>query len=93
MRRSVPSRALPQPRNETQLLELALHGTAAHVEKIVRAWRRVERIEEALEERDRPERRKLDLWIDDDGSWVLRGRLDPEVGAVLKRAIDAAGEA
>jgi hypothetical protein len=81
------------PANETQFLELALHGTAAQMERIVRAWRRVDRIEEALEERERHERRKLDLWIDDDGSWVVRGRLDPEVGAILQRAIDAAGEA
>jgi hypothetical protein len=81
------------PENEAQFLELALHGTAAQMEKIVRAWRRADRIEEALEERERHEHRKLDLWIDDDGSWVVRGRLDPEVGAVLMRAIDAAAEA
>jgi hypothetical protein len=80
------------PENEAQLLELALHGTAAHMEKIVRAWRRVDRLEEARADTVRHERRKLDLWIDDDGSWVVRGRLDPEVGAILMRAIDAAGE-
>ena len=29
---------------------------------------------------------------DDDGSWVVRGRLDPEVGALLDKALEMAGE-
>jgi hypothetical protein len=37
------------PENEAQLLELARHGTAAHIEKVVRAWRRVDRLEVGLE--------------------------------------------
>ncbi len=32
----------------------------------------------------------LSLFIDDDGSYVLRGRLDPEVGALLERALEMA---
>jgi hypothetical protein len=53
----------------------------------------VDRNEEAAEERARHERRTLDVWIDEDGSWVVRGRLDPEAGALLARALDAAAEA
>ena len=34
------------PANEEHLLELARQGTASHIEKIVRAWRRVDRLEE-----------------------------------------------
>jgi hypothetical protein len=78
------------PENEAQLLELARHGTAAHIEKVVRAWRRVDRLEEALQERDRHAARHFTMYVDEDGSHIVRGRLDPEVGAVLERALEAA---
>jgi hypothetical protein len=70
----------------------ASHGTTAHVERLVRAWRQVDRNEAAELEAVRHEARSLSLYQDDDGSWVLRGRLDPEVGAVLRKALDAAAE-
>jgi hypothetical protein len=81
------------PDNEERLLDLARHGTASHVEKVVRAWRRVDRLAEQTEERERHRSRALTLYFDDDGMAILRGRLDPEVGAVLERALAAAGEA
>jgi hypothetical protein len=78
------------PENEAQLLEVACTATAAQLEKIVRAWRRVDRLEELEQEQDRHAQRHLNIFIDDDGSYVVRGRLDPEVGAVLMRAMEAA---
>lgn len=78
--------------NEGDLLDFARHGTTAHVERLVRAWRQVDRNEAAELEAARHEARSLSLYQDDDGSWVVRGRLDPEVGAVLRKALDAAGE-
>jgi hypothetical protein len=78
------------PANEQHLLELARHGTAAQVEKVVRAWRRVNRLEELKADRARHEKRHVSLHVDDDGSYVLRGRLDPETGALLERALEAA---
>ena len=36
--------------------------------------------------------RHLTTWIDDDGMLVLRGRLTPEIGAVLHRALEAAAD-
>src|SRR5262245_49191663 len=36
--------------NEEHLLELARQGTASHLERIVRAWRRVDRLEERYQE-------------------------------------------
>jgi hypothetical protein len=39
--------------NEAHLLELARHATAAQVETFVRAWRRVDRLEEQAEEEKR----------------------------------------
>ena len=69
---------------------MALSGTAAHVEKIVRAWRRVDRLAEQAEDRRRHETRSLRTWVDEDGMVVVRGRLSPEVGAVVRRALEAA---
>jgi hypothetical protein len=81
------------PDNEERLLDLARHGTASHMEKVVRAWRRVDRLAEQAEERERHRSRVLTLYADDDGMYVVRGRLDPEVGAVLERALASAVEA
>ena len=81
------------PENEQALLDVALAGTAAHVEQVVRTWRRIDRAAEAAEDRRRHESRALHTWVDDDGMVVVRGRLTPEVGAVLRRALDAALDA
>ena len=78
------------PDNEQTLLDVALAGTAAHVERIARAWRRIDRNVEQAEERRRNANRELRTWVDEDGMVVVRGRLTPEVGAVLRRALEAA---
>ena len=78
------------PENEQTLLDVALAGTAAHVERIARAWRRIDRNVEQVEDRRRGARRGLRTWVDEDGMVVVRGRLTPEVGAVLRRALEAA---
>ncbi|MEP7117972.1 MAG: DUF222 domain-containing protein, partial [Acidobacteriota bacterium] len=66
--------------------------TAAHVERFVRGWRRVDRASEAREDERRHLARELRTWVDDDGMVVLRGRLTPEAGAVVVRAIEAAAD-
>ena len=76
--------------NETELLEFARAGTAAHVEMLVRAWRRVDRHEESERESLRHASRYLQTYTDDDGMVVLRARLNPEVGAVVQKALEAA---
>jgi 5-methylcytosine-specific restriction endonuclease McrA len=81
------------PENEGELLETARHTTAAQLERLVGAWRRVDRLEEVEREREGHQRRYLRLYPDEDGSYVLRGRLDPEVGALLQQALAWAGEA
>ena len=80
------------PANERRLLDFALSGTAAHVERLARAWRRVDRLAEGADEQRRQERRSLTTWVDDDGMVVIRGRLSPEVGAVVRRALEAAAD-
>ena len=83
------------PRTEARLLAVACGATAEQVERLVRGWRRVDR-EQAAAGADsaqvRLARRGLSLRVDEDGMVVLRGRLLPEVGAVVLRALEAALE-
>jgi hypothetical protein len=81
------------PANEEQLLAVGRAGTAAHVERIVRGWRRVDRIAEARETARQSTSRALHVYQDEDGMVTLRGRLEPEVGALLVQALTAAREA
>jgi hypothetical protein len=78
------------PENEEILLNIAIHGTAAHVERAVRGYRRVERIEAAREAAEAHRHRYLDLIPDSDGSLLIRGRVPPEIGELLRRALDRA---
>ena len=80
------------PETEARLLGVGRAGTASHVERIVRGWRCVDRIAEARETKRRHASRALRIHQDDDGTVVLQGRLDPEVGALLMRALAAARE-
>lgn len=78
-----------EPGSEQELLELARVLTAAQLERAVRAYRRVTTSDaNALQA-------NAEFWTfwDDDGSLVLGGRLAPEDGAVLLRALTVAREA
>ncbi|MPZ17454.1 MAG: DUF222 domain-containing protein [Luteitalea sp.] len=83
---------IANPENESRLLEAAQGGTASHVERVVRAWRRTDRLDEARETEQRHQQRYLQTWVDEDGMLVMRGRLTPELGAVVQRALEAAGD-
>src|SRR5438552_2326132 len=81
------------PETEERLLAVGRAGTAEHVERIVRGWRRVDRIAEARESARRHRSRALHVYQDEDGMVVIRGRLEPEAGAVLMKALEAGREA
>jgi hypothetical protein len=80
------------PENESILLSIALHGTAAHVERAVGGYRRVERIEAAQAAESAYRHRHLDLIWDWDGSLLIRGCLPAEVGELLQQALERAIE-
>src|SRR5438309_2155248 len=81
------------PETEERLLAVGRAGTAEHVELIVRGWRRMDRKAEAQETPRRHRNRALHVYPDGDGMVVIRGRLEPEVGAVVMQALTAAREA
>jgi len=78
------------PQNEDYLLHIARHGTASHVEGLVRRYRKVQQQEadEALERRQDSER-QLVYYQDDDGMWIIHAKLPPEAGALVVKAIEA----
>lgn len=77
------------PTTESGLLDKGLAGTVAHVERIVRGWRRAERLNDP-----EPDSRRFEVQVhwDNDGSLRVAGRLCAEDGALLLAAIEAAQE-
>src|ERR1700716_3548530 len=80
------------PETEARLLGVGRAGTAAHVERIVRGWRSVDRRAETREAARRHASRGLHVYPDEDGMVTVRGGLEPEVGALLVQALAAARE-
>jgi hypothetical protein len=75
------------PENEAHLMNVAWYGTAAHVEKLTRYYRRAREAEALEAANDRHEARELDWYYDDHGMLVIRCRLDPEDGARFLKAL------
>lgn len=75
--------------NEDYLLMIARHGTAAHVERLVRQYRKVKRIEALERENERHALRDLNWYFDDDGSFVMKGRFTPEQGMVIQKVLES----
>jgi hypothetical protein len=80
------------PDTEERLLAVGRAGTAEHVERIVRGWRRVDLQAEAREAALQHASRALHVYPNGDGTVRVRGRLTAEVGALLMQALTAARE-
>jgi hypothetical protein len=76
--------------NESTLLSIAEHGTATHVEKLVRKYCYVERLEDAQRANGQHFDRYLRFSYEEDGSLLVRARLPAEVGAIVRKAIETA---
>ena len=73
------------PENEEDLLELASYCTASQLERSVRAYRRVT-VDEAGEQQDEAH---LNVFWSPGGSLEIHGRLAPEDGALVLRALES----
>ncbi|MGY1748555.1 DUF222 domain-containing protein [Modestobacter sp. SYSU DS0511] len=73
---------------EVELVELARHATASQVERVVRAWRR----SDAVDEGRVAEQRSFRWHWDADGMLVLQVRMDGESGAALLVAVESLAE-
>ncbi len=78
--------------NEGDLLDLARGCTTAQLERMVRGFKLGSRQDEVDRERERIESRTLSVFPDEEGMYVVQGRLTPEIGALLMRAVEAASD-
>jgi hypothetical protein len=81
------------PESEAELIEVARSSSTASLERLVRSWKVLDRAGEERVERLRHRLRSFSVFPDGEGMYLVRGRLAPEVAAVLMRAIEAAGDA
>lgn len=79
--------------NEAVLLHVALHGTANHVEKLVRKYRWTQRRDGALLAQKQHEQRCVSYFFDIDDEFILTARLPREIGAIVCKALEVAVEA
>ena len=75
---------------EDSFLMIALHGTAYHVERLVRGFRRAQEAQALSNEAQQHTNRSVNYWFADDGSLLLRARLPAVAGALFIKALDAA---
>ncbi len=78
---------------EETFLQIAIYGTAHHVEKLVRVFRRAKEAEELSREAQQQERRGVAWFWEPDGSLVIKARLPAEAGALFIEAMEAAVKA
>jgi hypothetical protein len=80
------------PDNEPDLLDLARGCTTAQLERMVRGFKLGSRQDEADREKERFESRAFSVFPDEEGMYVVKGRLTPELGLLLMRAVEAASD-
>jgi hypothetical protein len=76
------------PATEDSLLMIARHGTAYHVEKLVRHYRHYQDADQLSRDARQQAQRCFSAVYDEDGSLVFRGRLPALAGAMLMKAIE-----
>ena len=78
------------PENEAQLLNIARHGTAAHMERLVRAYRRCRKhVELTPDELAIRREERFYCYAEDHETMVFGGRVAVEQGRLLVKALDA----
>jgi hypothetical protein len=77
-------------KNEDYLLMIAQHGTAYHIEGLVGRYRRCERLRDSQTANRQQACREVWYSYDHDGSLVFHGRLPPEQGAMVLKALEMA---
>jgi 5-methylcytosine-specific restriction endonuclease McrA len=79
---------IASPENEEFLLNIARHGTAYHVETLVRKYRRVQTQRDVDTANAIHVTRELSYYWDEDGALVFHGRVPAEQGALILKALE-----
>lgn len=77
-----------EPETEQMLLEQAVEATASQLDRVVRAWRRSDRVDDTTV----AAKEQFEYWWDADGMLVVRMRLGPEDGADFLAAVESRSE-
>jgi hypothetical protein len=80
------------PANESVLAHVARYGTASHVEKLVRKYRWTQQRDAERNAQSQHLNRCVHYFYDENDTFVLNARLPPEVGALVLKALQAAGD-
>src|SRR5499427_5037959 len=78
--------------NESVLVSIGRHGTATHVENLVKKYRWTQRRDAAALAHNQQLNRQVHSFYDETDTFVLHARLPAEVGALVKRALEIAGD-
>lgn len=76
--------------NEAYLLNIAHHGTAWHLEKLIQKYRRAVRLQDTEAANEQIKQRYLDYYYDDDGCLIIKARIPAERGAMIVKALEKA---
>jgi hypothetical protein len=76
------------PETEEAMVNMAKHATAPQLERFAAGVDRVRKRATPGDDETGWQNREVHLTLDDDGTWILRGRLPAEVGVALRRALD-----
>src|SRR4029079_15624997 len=78
--------------NESVLVSIGRHGTATHVENLVKKYRWTQRRDAGALAHSQQLNRQVQSFFDDTDAFVLHARLPPEVGALVRKALEVAGD-
>jgi hypothetical protein len=79
------------PANEEVLVSIGRHGTATHVENLVKKYRWTQRRDAGALAHNQQLNRQVHAFYDETDTFVLHARLPTEVGALVKKALEIAG--
>ena len=80
------------PVNEEVLVNIARHGTATHVERLVKKYRWTQERDAARTANGQHLSRSVHYWNESDDTFALQARLPPEIGALVEKALQVAGK-
>jgi hypothetical protein len=80
------------PANESVLVSIGRHGTATHVENLVKKYRWTQARDAGALAHAQQINRQVHWFYDINDTFVLHARLPPDVGALVRKALEIAGD-